>query len=142
MKYIPRRIEAELSRAARNFSAVILTGPRRAGENDPPQKNFFPKAQYYLLEDPDAVSRLRADPRSFIEEIRPRRSWMKSRMCPRSSTMSERRLTDSPKERASGYWTGSQDVPLMKGVTESMTGRAAVFQLFPSRFRRPRRFPF
>ena len=29
MKYIPRLIEAELKKASRNFSAVILTGPRR-----------------------------------------------------------------------------------------------------------------
>ena len=70
MKYIPRLIESELLRAARDFSGVILTGPRRAGKTTLLRK-LFPKAQYYLLEDPDAVSRLRADPRSFIEEIRP-----------------------------------------------------------------------
>jgi hypothetical protein len=29
----------------------------------------FPDASYYLLEDPDTVARLRADPRSFLDEI-------------------------------------------------------------------------
>lgn len=70
MKYIRRQIESELLSASKHFSGLILTGPRRAGKTTLLRK-LFPKAQYYLLEDPDIISRLRADPRSFIEEIRP-----------------------------------------------------------------------
>ena len=37
------------------------------------------------------------------------------------------------KPRRMGQWllTGSQEAPLMQGVTESMAGRAAVFHLLP-----------
>ena len=69
MKYIPRLIEAELKKASKNFAAVILTGPRRAGKTTLLGK-LFPKAEYYLLEDPDVISRLRTDPRSFLEDVR------------------------------------------------------------------------
>ena len=70
MKYIPRLIESELLRASKYFSALILTGPRRAGKTTLLRK-CFPRAEYYLLEDPDIISRLRMDPRSFIEEVTP-----------------------------------------------------------------------
>ncbi len=69
MKYIPRLIETEMKKASRSFSAVILTGPRRAGKTTLLRK-LFPEAEYYLLEDPDVISRLRTDPRSFLEEVR------------------------------------------------------------------------
>jgi hypothetical protein len=43
-----------------------------------------------------------------------------------------RTLVDA-KPRKMGQWlfTGSQEAPLMQGVTESMAGRAAILQLFP-----------
>jgi predicted AAA+ superfamily ATPase len=70
MRFIPRQLAAELRSAAKAFSALIVTGPRRAGKTTLLHK-VFPKADYVLLEDPDIISRFRADPRSFIEELRP-----------------------------------------------------------------------
>jgi len=70
MKYIPRLIESQLLRASKHFGALILTGPRRSGKTTLLRK-LFPRAAYYLLEDPDIISRMRADARSFIDEIQP-----------------------------------------------------------------------
>jgi uncharacterized protein len=56
MKYIPRQIELELLLASKHFSGLILTGPLRAGKTTLLRK-LFPKAQYYLLEDPDVIAR-------------------------------------------------------------------------------------
>ena len=70
MRFIPRQLTAELRSAARAFSALIVTGPRRAGKTTLLRK-LFPGADYVLLEDPDIIARFRADPRSFIEELRP-----------------------------------------------------------------------
>src|SRR4030042_2057406 len=130
MKYIPRLIESELVRAARNFSGVILPGPRRAGKTTLLRK-LFPRAQYYLLEDPDAVSRLRADPRSFIEEIRPPAILDEIQNVPEILNYVRAQVDRFPKRKGQWLLTGSQEAPLMRGVTESMAGRAAVFQLFP-----------
>jgi len=57
MRYVRRSIEKELFGASRSFPAILLTGPRRAGKTTL-LKKLFPKASYYLLEDPDIISRI------------------------------------------------------------------------------------
>src|ERR1035438_8745726 len=70
MHYIPRILENVLREATRHFPAVVVTGPRRAGKTTLLRK-LFPNARYVLLEDPDIRSRVRADPRAFLDELRP-----------------------------------------------------------------------
>ena len=62
-------IEPVLRRAARDFPAVILTGPRRSGKTTI-LSGVFPRASYVLLEDPDVLSRVKADPRGFLEGLK------------------------------------------------------------------------
>lgn len=69
MPYTLRALTGELLRAARSFPAVIVTGPRRSGKTTL-LRHAFPRAAYHLLEDPDTIARLRADPRGFLDEIR------------------------------------------------------------------------
>lgn len=130
MKYIRRLIETELSRAAKGFPAVIVTGPRRAGKTTLLLK-LFPKSSYHLLEDPDLISRVRSDPRSFIEEIRRPAILDEVQNAPELLNYIRARIDQSPNRKGQWLLTGSQDAPLMRGVTESMAGRAAVFQLLP-----------
>jgi predicted AAA+ superfamily ATPase len=70
MKFIPRDLERQVMQAVRHFPAVVLTGPRRAGKTML-LRRMFPKAGYFLLEDPDVVARLRADPHGFLDAVQP-----------------------------------------------------------------------
>jgi uncharacterized protein len=130
MRFIPRLLGGQLQRAARQFPALIVTGPRRAGKTTL-LRRLFPAATYRLLEDPDVVARIRSDPRAFMEELRPPAILDEVQNTPDIFAYVRTRIDDAP--RRAGQWilTGSQDAPLMQGVTESLAGRAAVFHLLP-----------
>ncbi len=77
------------------------------------------------------VARIRSDPRAFMEEIRPPAILDEIQKTPEILAYVRTRVDAAP--RRAGQWilTGSQDAPLMQGVTESLAGCAAVFQLLP-----------
>jgi len=130
MKFIPRLIESQLLRANRHFGALILTGPRRSGKTTLLRK-LFPQVSYYLLEDPDVISRIRTDPRSFMDEIQPPAILDEIQNVPEILNYVRTRIDRFPHKKGQWILTGSHEAPLMRGVTESMAGRAAVFQLLP-----------
>ncbi len=130
MKYLPRELERQVAHATRHFPAVVLTGPRRAGKTML-LRRLFPKASYFLLEDPDVVARLRADPQGFLDAVKTPAILDEVQQVPEVFAFVRSRIDRHP--RRAGQWllTGSQEAPLMRGVTESMAGRAAVLQLLP-----------
>jgi len=130
MQYIRRGLEAQVIRAVKSFPAVVLTGPRRAGKTYL-LRRLFPKASYFLLEDPDVVARLRADPQGFLDAVKSPAILDEVQNVPEVFAFVRARIDRQP--RRAGQWllTGSQEAPLMQGVTESMAGRAAVLQLLP-----------
>jgi predicted AAA+ superfamily ATPase len=69
MRYLIRTLEGQVLAATRTFPALVLTGPRRAGKTFPLQP-MFPRASYYLFDDPDIVARFRADPQGFLDEVK------------------------------------------------------------------------
>jgi predicted AAA+ superfamily ATPase len=130
MKYIERTLEKHLSEATKGFPALILTGPRRSGKTTLLQ-HLFPDADYVLLEDPDEIGRAKADPRGFLDERRPPTILDEIQNVPELFNYIRSRIDANPGRCGSWILTGSQEASLMKGVTESMAGRAAVFQLLP-----------
>ena len=130
MKYVPRKLGSKLKEAARAFPALILSGPRRAGKTTL-LRRLFPKAEYVLLEDPDQVARATADPRGFLDELALPVILDEIQNVPLLFNYIRSRIDERPKRRGQWLLTGSQEAPLMRGVTESMAGRVAVFHLLP-----------
>lgn len=130
MRYVPRDLESVLRRAARQFPAVVLTGPRRAGKTSV-LRHVFPGASYHLLEDPDVVSRFRADPQGFLDGVSPPVILDEVQNVPEIFAFVRSRIDRAPRHMGRWFLTGSQEVGLMRGITESMAGRAAVLQLWP-----------
>jgi predicted AAA+ superfamily ATPase len=92
---------------------------------------LFPKAQYVLLEDPDIQGRIRSDPRTFLEELRPPVLLDEIQNAPELLSYVRTLIDAAPRRMGQWLFTGSQEAPLMQGITESMAGRAAILQLLP-----------
>jgi hypothetical protein len=119
-----------LQEASQNFPAVVITGPRRAGKTTLLRK-FFPRARYVLLEDPDIQARIRSDPRAFLEELQPPVVFDEIQNAPELLAYVRTLIDTNPRRMGQWLFTGSQEAPLMHGITESMAGRAAILQLLP-----------
>jgi hypothetical protein len=127
---IPRQIAPFLSQALRRFPAVVVTGPRRAGKTTL-LRSSLPHAQYVLLEDPDIQDRIRRDPRAFLDSLRPPVIFDEIQNTPQLLDYVRTLVDARPRKMGQWLFTGSQEAPLMQGVTESMAGRAAILQLLP-----------
>lgn len=130
MHYITRELEKQVARAAKSFPAVVLTGPRRAGKTCL-LRHLYPRAEYFLLEDPAVVARMRADPHGFLDALKSVTILDEVQNVPEVFALVRARIDERP--RLTGRWllTGSQEAPLMQSITESMAGRAAILQLRP-----------
>ena len=125
-----RALAPQLARAARSFAAVILTGPRRAGKTHL-LRSAFPKATYQLLESPDVLARVKGDPRGWLESLKLPVILDEIQNAPELLPWVRSFIDAAPRKMGRWLITGSQDFAMMAGVTESMTGRAAVLHLLP-----------
>jgi len=116
--------------AARAFPAVVLTGPRRSGKTSL-LRHAFPQARYVLLEDPDTRARARSDPRALLEGLLPPVLFDEIQNVPELLDYVRTEIDRNPRRMGRWLFIGSQEAPLMQGVTESMAGRAAILQLLP-----------
>ena len=130
MTYIDRKLGVRLKAKTRGFPVLILTGPRRSGKTTF-LRNTFPKAAYHLLEASDTVARVRDDPRSFVEGLRLPVILDEIQNVPELLSYIRTQVDLSGERKTRWFLTGSQEPALMRGVSESMAGRAAVFSLLP-----------
>ncbi|MFM7571419.1 MAG: ATP-binding protein [Betaproteobacteria bacterium] len=133
MKPVARHLESQLRTAARSFAAVVLTGPRRCGKTWLLQ-HLFPKASYWLFEDPDLIARFRADPHGLLDDIQTPAILDEVQNIPEIFDYLRARIDRTPRRVGQWFLTGSQESGLMRNVSESMTGRAAILHLAPLSF--------
>jgi predicted AAA+ superfamily ATPase len=84
-----------------------------------------------LLEAQDIINRIRTDPNAFIDSLTPPVILDEVQNAPELLTYIRAQIDAAPRRKGQWFLTGSQEAPLMQGVSESMAGRAAVLQLLP-----------
>ena len=126
---VDRDVEPRLKMLARQFPAIVLTGPRQSGKSTLCQK-VFAKLPYATLESPDVRAFSLEDPRGFLKQF------------PKGAVLDE--IQNSPqlpsylqgiidREPAPGRWilTGSHNLSVMESTSQSLAGRSAVVHLLP-----------
>lgn len=126
----PRTLALPIKKAMRTFPAIVVTGPRQSGKTTL-LKSLLEKTHTFLsLEDPDIRTLARDDPRGFFERYHPPLILDEIQYVPELLSYIKTAIDE---DRRPGQWiiTGSQNFLLMKGITQSLAGRAAIFSLLP-----------
>ena len=135
LQYIHRTLEPVLQRAAREFPAVVLTGPRQSGKTTLLKTLFGASHGYVSLEPPDVRAAALSDPRGFLALYLPPVIFDEVQYAPELLPYLKEWIDAHRNRRGQCLLTGSQNLLLLERITESLAGRAAILRLLPLSWR-------
>ncbi len=136
---IQRDLAPRLTAAAGKWPAITLTGPRQSGKTIL-CRALFPQHPYRTLEAPDIRAFAIEDPRAFFAQLPQGAILDEIQRAPNLLSYLQGIIDADP---APGRWilTGSQNLSLLKSVSQSLAGRNAVYNLLPLTRNETARFP-
>ncbi len=126
--WIPRDIEDRLKRSARTRPVVVLTGARQTGKTST-LRRLFPDRDFVSLDLPSEAEQAEKDPEAFLRR-HPAPAILDEVQYAPALLRNLKAAVDASRNRYGQYLlTGSQKFTLMKGVSESLAGRADIVEL-------------
>jgi predicted AAA+ superfamily ATPase len=125
----PREAASALASIAAQYPVVTITGPRQSGKTTL-AKQIFAEHRYVSLEDPDVAAFARTDPRGFLDDMGEKAILDEIQREPPLLSYLQRRVDEDP-TRGRYILTGSQNLALGHGVSQSLAGRTGLLTLLP-----------
>ena len=138
-EFIPRSLGTVLRKAADEFPAVVLVGPRQSGKTTLLRNIFGSQYQIISLEPPDVRLAAQSDPRGFLNLYPAPIVFDEIQYAPGLLPYIKEKIDANRSKAGQFILTGSQNLLLMSQVTESLAGRAAVLKLMPLTLRETNR---
>ena len=129
--YIQRSLEPVITRAAQEFPAVVLSGPRQSGKTTLLTRLFGNSHGYVSLDLPDVRAAAAADPRGFLKQYPPPVIFDELQSAPGLLPYIKEVIDTNRRRNGRFLLSGSQNLLLTEQVTESLAGRVAMLRLLP-----------
>lgn len=127
--YITRNIEQTINRISSQFKVLLLTGARQVGKTTLLKHLAQGSGRTYVTLDDLAVRSLAlSDPALFLQRYIPQLLIDEIQYAPQLLSYIKM-YADNGAHNGDIWLTGSQRLPLMQGVTESLVGRVGIIDL-------------
>lgn len=127
--YITRNIEQTINRISNQFKVLLLTGARQVGKTTLLKHLAQGSGRTYVTLDDLAVRSLAlSDPALFLQRYTPPLLIDEIQYAPQLLSYIKM-YADNGAKNGDIWLTGSQRLPLMQGVTESLAGRVGIIDL-------------
>ncbi|AUI54248.1 AAA family ATPase [Prevotella jejuni] len=126
--YIHRKIEETILEASKYFSVITVSGPRQSGKSTL-LTQLFPLYEKYSLKDLNILDYAKNDPIAFLNQTDEGMFIDEIQRCPQLLDYIQGIVDNNPKRHFA--LSGSSNFEVMKNFSESLAGRAGVFELLP-----------
>ena len=126
--YIHRKIEETILEASKYFSVIAVSGPRQSGKSTL-LTQLFPLYEKYSLKDLNILDYAKNDPIAFLNQTDEGMFIDEIQRCPQLLDYIQGIVDNNPKRHFA--LLGSSNFEVMKNLSESLAGRAGVFELLP-----------
>ena len=127
-EYIHRNIEKTILEASKYFSVIAVSGPRQSGKSTL-LSQLFPLYEKYSLKDLNILDYAQNDPISFLNQTDEGMFIDEIQKYPQLLDYIQGIVDNNPRRRF--ILSGSSNFEVMKNLSESLAGRAGVFELLP-----------
>lgn len=131
MHYHHRMLERELREGLSQFPACLITGARQVGKSTLLQKVLKGSHAYVTLDDPTLCKQAKDDPALFLSTFKAPVIIDEIQYAPELLPYIKMAIDANRQSYGQYILTGSQSFAMMEGVTESLAGRIAIYNLLP-----------
>jgi predicted AAA+ superfamily ATPase len=128
MPYKPRSLKKQALKTSNNFKALLVTGPRQVGKTTFLRAIAASERKYVTLDNPKDLLLAKDEPEFFLQTYAPPVLIDEIQYAP-SLFPYIKMLVDNAGANGLVWMTGSQQFPLMRGVSETLAGRVVIMNM-------------